>query len=142
MKLSIAAGLDPLAVLFSIEIGDPEGPFRGPVWCVRLDISDEADKSRIAFEDHVELTHAVAFHPIRALRVNIVIVHVLVDASDHGAGTFDITKPVLMVSGAQFGCVLIYEGLEDAINMSANRVAVGLAIILRCGCDCRRGVLR
>src|SRR6266446_717435 len=57
MKLRIAAGLDPLAILLGVKIRDAKSALRLTVWCVRLDVRDEAYKSGVPFEDHVELAH-------------------------------------------------------------------------------------
>jgi hypothetical protein len=49
---------------------------------------------------------------------------------DHGFRAFEVAKPVLLVCRSQFGRVLFDKGLEDAIDVSANRLSIGFAIVL------------
>src|SRR5882724_9350790 len=115
MKLRIAAGLNPLAILPGVKIRDSKSAFRWTVWRVRLDIRDEAYKSRIPFKDHVELAHLVAFHSVRTGRVDVDVVHITVDAMNHGARAFQVAQPVLVVRGAQCGGVFLDKGLENTV---------------------------
>src|ERR1700687_4441479 len=100
MKLRIAAGLDPVAILLGVKIRDAKRAPRGAVWRVRFDISDEAYKGSVPLEDHVELAHLVAFHAVWTLRVDPVAVHVAFDSMNHGARAFEVAQPILMMCGA------------------------------------------
>src|SRR5205814_9058279 len=75
MKPRIAAVLDPLAILLRVEIRDAQYAMKRTIRRIRINIGDDADKRRIAFEDHVELAHLVALHTVRALRIDLVPVH-------------------------------------------------------------------
>src|SRR5262252_2159549 len=97
MQCGIAAVLDPLAVLLRVKIRDPQRSMSRPSWRIRFDVRDKTDKSRIPLEDHVELAHLIALHPIRTLRVDIIPFHVTVEAFDHRARTFEIAEPILSV---------------------------------------------
>src|ERR1700716_3654848 len=97
----------------------------------RLDVRYETDKRGVAFEDHVELTHLVALHTVRTLRIDLVPVHITVDAFYHRGRTFQIAKPVLGVRRAQRGNVLLDKGLEDAVDVRANGCAISRAVVLR-----------
>src|ERR1700716_1492179 len=112
MERGVAAALNPLSVIPGIEITDAQRAMRRRAGPIRLNVGDEADKRRIAFEDHVELTHLVTLHAVRTLRIALVPVHVTIDAFDHRARTFQIAEPVLRMSRAQRRHVLLDEGLE------------------------------
>ena len=95
-----------------------------------LDVGDEADKRGIAFEDHIELAHLVALHAVRTLWIDLVPIHVTIDAFDHRARTFQIAEPVLCMCRAQGRGVFLDERLKDAVDVRANRLAICRAIVL------------
>src|SRR6266851_194614 len=130
MKRGVAAILDPMAVVLRIKITNAQRAMERTVGRHRLDIGNEANKRRIGFEDHVELTHFVALHAVWTLRIDLVPLHVTVDAFDHRARTFQVTEPVLSVRRAQSSDVLFDKGLEDAVDVRANGFAISSAVFL------------
>ena len=130
MKRGIAAVLDPLAILPGVKIRNSQRAMERPVWSVRLDIRYEAHKGGIAFEDHVELAHLVALHAVRTLRIDVVPFHVTIDAFDHGARALQVAKPVLGVRRPQRRSILFDKGLEDAVDVRADSLAISRAVVL------------
>src|SRR5438876_1516718 len=100
MQGGVAATLNPLAVILRVEIANAQRAMQRRAWPIRFDVGDEADERGIAFEDHVELAELVAFHPVRALRIDLVPIHVAVDSFNHYARAFQIAKPVLSMRRA------------------------------------------
>ena len=128
MKCSVAAALNPLTIILRVEIADAQ---HAMIWTVRtdaLDVGDEADKGRIAFEDHVELAELVTLHAVRALRIELVPIHVTIDALNQRRApqiAFQIAKPILGVRCAQRRGIFVDEGLEDALDVSLDGRAIG-----------------
>jgi len=77
---------------------------------------NESHKRRITLEDHVELTHLVASHAVVGVGEPAGGCHVSVDAANYGAGAFQIPQPVFIVSGAEFGSVLMDECLASTLR--------------------------
>src|SRR5213080_3769918 len=119
MKCSVTAALNPLAIVLRVEIADAQYAMRRTVRSRRLDFRDKADECRVAFEDHVELAHTIALHAVRALRIDLVPIHVTIDALNHRRAsqiTFQIAKPILRMCRPQGRAVFLDERLKDAVD--------------------------
>src|SRR5262245_42759105 len=130
MRRSIAAALDPLAVVFRVEVTDTEDPLEWTSRRVRINVGDKTNERCVAFEDHIELAKLVALHAVRLFWILLVPIHVLADPFNHLAALSKITKPVLSMSRAQRGVVFVDEGLKDAFDMCLDRRAISSAIVL------------
>ena len=131
MQHCVAAALKPLAVVFRVEVTDPQHALllwiAGPI---RFDVRHEADKRCLAFEDHVKLAKLVALHAVRLFWILLVPIHVLADAFYHRASIPQIPQPVLSVSRPQSGVVFIDKSLKDAFDVGLDRGAISRAVVL------------
>src|SRR5216110_3117141 len=104
MKCSVAAALNPLTIILRVEIADAQHAMIWTVRTYRVYFRHKADECRLAFEDHVELAELVTLHAVRALRIDLVPIHVTIDALDHRRASqiaFQIAKPILRMRRAQ-----------------------------------------
>src|SRR2546423_8128167 len=133
MKRGVAAALDPLAVVICVEVADAQHALGRTVRRHGIDFRTEAHKRRIAFEDHVELAELVTLHAVRALRIDLVPVHITIDALNHRRApqiAFQIAKPILSVRSAQRRGIFVDERLKDAFDVRLDRRAIGGTIVL------------
>src|SRR5437773_10496339 len=103
MKCSVTAALNPLTIILRVEIADAQHAMVRTVRSYRIDFRHKADECRIAFEDHVELAELVTLHAVRALRIELVPIHITIDALDHRRASqiaFQIAKPILRMCRA------------------------------------------
>src|SRR2546423_5971030 len=99
----------------------------------RCDFRHKADECRITFEDHVELAELVTLHAVRTLRIELVPIHVTVDALNHRRASqiaFQIAKPIFRMRRAQRRGILFDKGLKNTVDMSADRFAISRPIVL------------
>src|SRR5258708_37406492 len=130
MQCCVAAALNPLAVVLRIEITDAQRAMRRSTRPIRFDVGDETNERSIAFEDHVELPKLVALHTIRAFRVDLVPIHVTVDAFNRDARAFEVAEPVFSVRRTQRRGIFVDEGLNDALDVCFDRGAISGSIVL------------
>src|SRR5690348_3418024 len=131
MQRRIRSGLVPLAVRLYVEIAEPQDLLLHPRRRLDVVLADKRGERRVLARKHyIELADLVTNHPVRTLQTPADGFHVLIDAANHLARAGQIAAPVLRMRGLQRRTVLVDEGLVDALNVSANRGAVGRAIVV------------
>src|SRR5581483_6149720 len=89
-----------------------------------------------------ELANLVARHPVRTVRIDVIVVHVFVNAPDRFARALQVSQPVLGMRGAKFGAIFVNERVEYPLNVSADcraiirPVFIGRGREYRC-CHCK-----
>src|SRR5258705_10352707 len=131
MEPSVTSALNPVPLILCVKIADLQDAMRRPAGPIRLDVGYKADERSVAFEDQVELSELVALHAIRALRIDLVPIHVTFDTFNHLRRAFQIAEPIFRVRGAQRRTVFVDERLKDALDVGANRIAISSTIVLQ-----------
>src|ERR1051326_5157168 len=126
MGLRVGASLDPRTIELDVKIDDAKRGVPRLTVPSAGDVGDEWDDRGIAVNNAVELGDLVRLHAIRTGPGRAVHrLHVAVDAADASLRAFQESAPFGCMSGTELGSIVVNKGLEDALDVGANGVAIG-----------------